>query len=188
MPAPERFGSGNLASRLSPRRRPRVAALLWVAIAVTLPAPARAANGTIPGELTACSTLVCAGFEWRVSGDDNRDCTVALEYRLAGATAWQPAQPLWRVHSGLWTHGEDPGNLLAGSLFGLAPSTPYEARLSLADPDGGVEQRVIAFATRAEARSSDERVLRVFPGTGGGTGTIADPFRGLVAAASTRST
>ena len=144
--------------------------------------PAFAGNATVPGALTTRATRVCAGFEWRITGDDNRDCAVSLEYRAAGTPSWQPAQPLWRVHDGLWTHGEDPGSLLAGSLFNLSPSTAYEARLTLADPDGGAEQRTVSFTTRAEPHSSDERVLRVTPGTGGGSGTPADPFRGLASA------
>jgi hypothetical protein len=139
------------------------------------------ANPTVPGALTAYATLHCAGFEWRITGDDDGDCTVAVEYRRPGGP-WQPAQPLMRVEHGLWTHGEDPGNLLAGSLFFLQPGTPYEARLTLSDPDGGWEQRVVPFVTRTEPQAANLRTLHVVPGSGGGSGSASDPFRGLAAA------
>jgi hypothetical protein len=151
------------------------------------PAAAQAsttANATTPLELTAYTTLISAGFEWRLDGDDNGDCGATVEYRHAGE-AWREAQPLLRVEHGIWTHGEDPGNLLAGSIFFLKPGTAYEARLTLSDPDGGSEQRVVAFTTRSVPPAGSGRVLYVTPGTGGGAGGPADPFRGLAAADST---
>jgi hypothetical protein len=146
-------------------------------------AGARAAlvNPTTPGALTAYTTLVSAGFEWRIDGDDNANCAVAVEYRRLGG-AWKPAQPLLRVEHGIWTHGEDPGNLLAGSIFFLQPGTRYEARLTLSDPDGGADQRIVAFTTRTLAHGPALRVLYVVPGSGGGSGSQDDPLRGLAAA------
>src|SRR5436309_8919535 len=91
-------------------------------------AAATAANSTVPGAITSYTTIECAGFEWRITGDDNNNCTVAVDYRLPGAPLWSHAQPLWRVETGLWHHGEDPGNLLAGSIFFLQPATTYEVR------------------------------------------------------------
>lgn len=140
------------------------------------------ANSTSPGELIVYTTLISAGFEWRIAGDDDGDCTVALDYRKIGDVAWRPAQPLMRVEHGLWTHGEDPGNLLAGSLFFLQPATAYEARLTLSDPDGGSAQRAVGFTTRSGPNATPIRTRYVTPGSGGGSGTLADPFRGLAAA------
>jgi hypothetical protein len=139
-------------------------------------------NSTTPGALTAYSTLISAGFEWLITGDDNNNCAVTLEYRMLGSTIWKPAQPLLRVEHGIWTHGEDPGNMLAGSLFFLNPGTTYEARLTLSDPDGGSDQRVVTFTTRTEPQATAARTLYVIPGSGGGTGSQTDPFRGLAAA------
>jgi hypothetical protein len=168
---------------LHPRRAAtRVAAALATLAVLTAPAARAQANATTPRELTAYSTLFSAGFEWRIDGDDDRDCAVTLEYRRIGDLAWRPAQPLHRVEHGIWTHGEDPGNLLAGSLFFLEPGTTYQARLTLADPDGGAEQRHVTVTTRTEPRASARRTLYVVPGAGGGTGTAGDPFRGLAAA------
>lgn len=161
-----------------------LAAALWGSFAPGAPATraAAASDATVPGALTVATTTVSASFEWRIEGDADGDCAVTLEYRRAGESAWRAARPLLRVETGLWTHGEDPGNLLAGSLFFLQPATAWEARLTLADPDGGAEQRVVACTTRAVPRAVALRTLYVVPGSGGGAGTISDPLRGLAAA------
>jgi hypothetical protein len=144
--------------------------------------PVSLVNPTTPGVVTSYATLVSAGFEWRIDGDDNGNCAVTLEYRKLGDTAWKPAQPMLRVEHGVWTHGEDPGNLLAGSLFFLQPGTSYEARLTLADPDGGADQRVVPFTTRVEPQATALRTRYVVPGSGGGSGSASDPYRGLATA------
>src|SRR6267378_1105863 len=141
-----------------------------------------AVNSTTPGALTAYSTILSAGFEWFIVGDDNGNCGVTVEYRKLGDAAWKPAQPLMRVEHGIWTHGEDPGNLLAGSLFFLQPGMTYEARLTLSDPDGGADQRVVSFTTRTEPKIDATRTFYVRPGSGGGAGTVTNPFLGLAAA------
>lgn len=152
------------------------ALMLWAGAAV-------AANSTVPGSITAYATLECAGFEWRITGDDNNNCVVTTEYRPLGQSAWKPAQPLWRVETGLWRHGEDPGNLLAGSVFSLTPATTYEVRLTLSDPDGGAAQSIVRVTTRTEPMPDPTgRVRYVAPGAGGGSGTLTDPFKGLAAA------
>lgn len=156
--------------------------LASAALAAMPGAAAAQVNGTTPGTLTAYTTVLSAGFEWFITGDDNGNCSVTLEYRKLGDVTWKPAQPLLRVEHGLWTHGEDPGNLLAGSLFFLQPGTSYEARLTLSDPDGGADQRIVGFTTRTEPRISPTRILYVVPGAGGGSGSQTDPLRGLAAA------
>jgi hypothetical protein len=177
---------GRIHSGQTVMRRAAGAVLAATCLCLSAPGAADAlaplADATTPGRLTSYSTLISAGFEWRIDGDDNGNCVVTLEYRKTGESAWRPAQPLLRVEHGIWTHGEDPGNLLAGSLFFLAPATAYEARLTLDDPDGGAAQQVVSFATRDAPPASTQRTLHVVPGAGGGTGTPADPFRGLAAA------
>jgi len=157
--------------------------VLLAALGGVLAAPARADDATTPGAITTYTTFTSAGFEWAITGDANANCVVTLEYHRHGDSAWKPAQPLWRVETGLWHHGEDPGDLLAGSLFFLDPATTYDARLTLSDPDGGSAQRVVTFSTRAEpVPLSTGRLRYVVPGSGGGSGSQADPFRGLAAA------
>jgi hypothetical protein len=156
---------------------------LAAAIALGWAVPALAANSTAPGAITTYTTIQCAGIKWQITGDDNNNCVVAVEYRRPGEATWRLAQPLWRVETGLWHHGEDPGNLLAGSIFFLDSATTYDVRLTLNDPDGGSAQQIVSVATRAEPHASPNgRVRYVAPGSGGGTGTQTDPFRGLAAA------
>ena len=44
-------------------------------------------------------TLICLGFEWEITGDENRNATVEVSYRPARATstAWKEAMPLLRM-------------------------------------------------------------------------------------------
>ena len=42
-------------------------------------------------------TLVCAGFEWEIYGDDNRNATVTVSYRKLGEESWKEALPLLRI-------------------------------------------------------------------------------------------
>ncbi|MEO5988812.1 MAG: FlgD immunoglobulin-like domain containing protein [Candidatus Eisenbacteria bacterium] len=161
----------------------RRAAQCCVALSIMWAGAASASNNTVAGSITSYATYECAGFEWRITGDDNNNCVVTTEYRLLGQSTWKAAQPLWRVEAGLWRHGEDPGNLLAGSLFSLTPGTTYEARLTLNDPDGGTAQSIVQVTTRTEPKPDPAgRVRYVSPGSGGGTGTVLDPFKGLAAA------
>ena len=77
----------------------------------------------------------------------------------------------------------DDGWLFAGSALLLEPRAAYELRLTLEDPDGGKATRTLRAATRSEPLvSTTARGRHVVPGSGGGTGTERDPFRGLAAA------
>jgi hypothetical protein len=42
-------------------------------------------------------TLVSLGFEWRISGDDNRNAQVEVTYRQKGEAGWRDALPLLRL-------------------------------------------------------------------------------------------
>jgi hypothetical protein len=52
----------------------------------------------------------------------------------------------------------------------------------LSDPDGGADTRTIVVRTRRIPVAPNGRMLHVVPGTGGGDGSLATPFRGIVAA------
>src|SRR5436305_1126225 len=57
-----------------------------------------AQSATTSGQFTAePPTLVSLGFEWRITGDDNRNAKVEATYRKRGESAWRPALPLMRV-------------------------------------------------------------------------------------------
>ncbi len=131
-------------------------------------------------------SLFCAGFQWRIEGDANRNCAVTVAYRKAGAGDWKKGFPFLRCRgwdSAGTKYTFDVGNLLAGSLFDLEPGTDYEVKLTLADPDGGAAEKTVQVTTRAEPPAVEGlRTLHVVPGAGAGTGTKEDPYQGLAAA------
>ena len=58
----------------------------------------RAGNGVKAGNFVVeRPTLICLGFEWEISGDDNRNAAVDVSYRRSGATDWKQALPLVRI-------------------------------------------------------------------------------------------
>lgn len=138
----------------------------------------------VPGALHVEATQVAAGIEWFIAGDSNQNCAVTTSFRPASGGAWRTGQPLLRVEPGSFNyHLVDPGNLLAGSLFDLAPATDYVVRLVLLDPDGGTADVTMPFSTRDWPHAAANAHTRhVVPGSGGGSGTPDDPFRGIAAA------
>jgi hypothetical protein len=133
-------------------------------------------NGTTPGAIRTYATISSIGIEWDIVGDADHDATAAVEFRVTGTGPWRPALPLVRVDY-------NGSNRLAGSILFLNANTPYEVRVTLADPDGGGEVRVVSVATRSvPVMPTGGRTFHVVPGTGGGDGAITNPFRGIVAA------
>ena len=129
-------------------------------------------------------TFACTGIQWFISGDPDRDAFATVEFREAGSGTWLPVQPLARVATPvLDSECLIRDDLLAGSVFGLEPGTPYEIRLRLVDPDGTDTTIVRPFSTRAPLDAfAPRRVRHVVPGAGGGSGTPSDPFRGVASA------
>lgn len=139
-----------------------------------------------PEEVRTDSTPNCVSIEWDVTGDSDHDATCDVEYREAGSAQWKELLPLFRVDYRWWYHTEQaerPFNMFAGSIMFLKPGTTYEVRLHLADPDGGRATKILSVATRPIPElPKDGRVLHVLLGSGGGSGTGDDPFRGLATA------
>jgi hypothetical protein len=80
------------------------------------------------------STLRCLGVRWLVGGDGNRNAVVSARYRRAADTQWRGAQNLFRVDpAGMRPEACRPAGSawFAGSVFDLAPGTPYELELTL---------------------------------------------------------
>jgi regulation of enolase protein 1 (concanavalin A-like superfamily) len=140
-----------------------------------MPAPAAAQTYTLTGEVTAYSTIYSLGVEWDVVGDTDHDARVDVEYKPAASSAWLPAAPLMRVDY-------NGRNMLAGSVMFLSPDTSYQVRLTLFDPDGGGETREVSVRTLNVPAPPAGRVFHVVPGSGGGDGSLASPFRGVVEA------
>ena len=88
-------------------------------------------------------TLMCLGFQWYTSGDDNKNAKGTVKFREVGDTEWKAGLDLWRLNGQrcISYHGEEhdfyePPHMFAGSLFDLEPDTQYECVLTLSDPDG----------------------------------------------------
>jgi hypothetical protein len=116
-------------------------------------------------------TLKCAGFAWKIFGDENRNASVKVNYRKTGTQVWAEALPLLRVggekiygHEQRWLYATE--HMLAGSIFGLEEGASYECRFVLADPDGvdGLTEQRVTVSTRREPKPSLEgRTLHVYP-------------------------
>jgi hypothetical protein len=141
---------------------------LIVAVFASLPfvnanATAKTIGAVTAGELIVDpATLTNLGFEWVISGDDNRNAKVDVSYRRKGSVAWKTAMPLMRVGGEhvYWGNAEADDHIInvvvpqmfAGSILDLEPGTVYEARFVLSDPDGGNTTRIVTAATRPEPR------------------------------------
>ena len=116
-------------------------------------------------------TLLNLGFEWAISGDDNRNAAVAVQFRAAGESAWRPALPLLRIGGEkVYRRRENLDYTVpdgfAGSILNLQPGTEYECQLKLTDPDGvtGTASHTVKVKTRTEPQASkDGRTLHVYP-------------------------
>jgi len=111
------------------------------------------------------------GFEWKIDGDDNRNATVEVNYRIKGTTQWKKALPLLRlkgekvVYKPVDINYEAP-NMFAGSIFDLESGTTYECRFVMSDPDGiqGENTRTVTVTTRSEPKAFEGgRKLHVYP-------------------------
>jgi len=119
--------------------------LLAPAFAHAAEKAAPAQKGVTAGEfLVDAPTLINLGFEWVITGDDNRNAEVAVSYRKKGETQWKTAMPLMRLqHERIYWGNKktddhifnvEVPNMFAGSILDLEPDTAYEARFVLTDP------------------------------------------------------
>jgi hypothetical protein len=139
---------------------------------------ASAQTTTTAGEFSVePPTLVSLGFDWKITGDDNRNATVDVSYRKKGEASWRKGLPLLRLQRE-WVNGGAPQandnpllprfpfdyivpNMFSGSVLNLEPDTEYECHFVMTDPDG-----VRGLATKdAIVRTRKEPV----PATGGKT-------------------
>lgn len=162
----------------------------FIIVLILVSAPVFAGDDTEAGPFRVePPTLINLGFEWEISGDDNRNATVAVEYREQGRDQWHEGLPLLRIgdekvwrtefHLEYWTP-----RMFAGSIFDLKPGTTYECRLTLEDPDGvrGKAEQLVMVTTREEPQVyTGGRTLHVYPP--GYDGPRQEPsFTGLKAA------
>ncbi|MEM7051774.1 MAG: right-handed parallel beta-helix repeat-containing protein [Acidobacteriota bacterium] len=154
-------------------------------ILLGLPNALWAADAVIAGAIRVDATYENLGVRWSIGGDDDGDSRLTLELRRAGTTLWRAAAPALGARPELVVNGSPLGlHYWAASALFLEPDTAYELRLRLEDPDGGSTTRVLTASTRRPIPDPPPGRLRyAVPGTGGGSGSLGDPFRGLQAAA-----
>jgi hypothetical protein len=136
----------------------------------------RAENATRAGQfIVEPPTLICLGFEWEITGDDNRNATVEVSFRPSGPAlsnvdgqrAWKEAMPLLRMGGEkIFRAPYTVPTKFAGSILDLEPDTEYEVRLTMKDPDGvsGQAVQTTKVRTRGEPKAAPGgRVLHVYP-------------------------
>jgi hypothetical protein len=137
-----------------------------------LPVVLFAGNGVQAGHLVVePPTLICLGFEWEITGDDNRNATVDVSYRRSGEAEWKEALPLLRIGGERVFRAAEHLDYtvpdgFAGSILDLDPGAEYEVRLTMKDPDGvtGQAAQTAKVRTRSEPKaSSGGRTLHVYP-------------------------
>jgi hypothetical protein len=111
-------------------------------------------------------TLENLGFRWYVTGDSNRNATVTVAFREPGDSEWQEALPMLRIYHEIVNQDYGPyrvGNLFAGSVLFLKPTTQYEVKFTMSDPDGGApsEPKIVSVATRGEPTASAGEEIHV---------------------------
>jgi len=152
-------------------------------VAVLAGAPLGAQTITTAGDFSVePPTLLSLGFDWKITGDDNRNAQVDLTYRKKGETAWKKGLPLLRLQRE-WVNGgpplptDDPftprfpfdyvvPNMFSGSALNLEPDTEYECRLVLSDPDGvrGEAAKTVSLRTRREPQpAAGGKTYHVYP-------------------------
>ena len=128
-------------------------------------------NRLAPGELVVePPTLMNLGFEWFVSGDDNRNAVVNVTFRRQGTAEWRAALPLLRLNGERIVQGQQMDvtvpNMFAGSVLDLEPGVTYDVRFEARDPDGvsGEATRQVSVKTRGEpVPYATGRVFHVYP-------------------------
>jgi len=127
--------------------------------------PVFALDATIPGKVsTPYPTITNLAVEWLITGDDNLNGVVEVEYRMAGQQEWRKGMPLVRVPADNSRGRTRPlyrwDNKHSGSIFDLKPDTEYEIRLRLSDPDGGSSEETVQVKTRAVPRAAPDVVVK----------------------------
>src|SRR5689334_409947 len=83
-----------------------------------------------PGDpSTEPPTLTSLGIDWPIEGDDNRNASVAVEYRRSGETTWWRALPLFRLQ-----HEQVNGRVGGPSFVDATHAAESAAALALSNP------------------------------------------------------
>lgn len=143
------------------------------------------ASAVLAHDLRIDATFENIGVLTTLEGDVDNDAAFHVEFREEGQSTWRPGAPFMRAYPSIIVNGA-PLNLnsLGASAMFLEPDTKYVIRATITDPEGGAHSTVVTKRTRVEPQADPNGKLRyVVPGGGGGSGSPADPYRGLQAAA-----
>ncbi len=141
-------------------------------LGILLAGPAAAQNSTQSGKfIVEHPTLLNLGFQWKITGDANRNAKVDVQYRPVGDSRWKEALPLVRIGGERIFRTREHleytvPHAFAGSILNLKPGTEYECQFTLSDPDGvtGEKTQTVKVRTRTEPQPSKEgRTLHVYP-------------------------
>jgi uncharacterized repeat protein (TIGR01451 family) len=164
--------------------------ILALLVLLSLPEAPAASRQTLqtavlPGSLRADATFQNIGVVWEISGDENLNSHMTLEFRRQGNSVWLPGAPAMRAYPTLLVDGSPLGlDYWAASAMFLETGQTYDLRMTLTDPDGGGEVRNLTATTRSPLIPDPAgRQLYVIPGDGGGDGSQGNPYQGLKAAA-----
>lgn len=93
-----------------------------------------AQNATVAGKFhVERPTLLNLGFEWPITGDANRNATVAVKFRKIGDTPWRDALPLVRIGGEKVFRAREHLDYtvpdgFAGSILNVQPGNPSRTR------------------------------------------------------------
>jgi fibronectin type 3 domain-containing protein len=148
---------------------------------IVLPFAMSYGSATTSGTFKTFTNIHSLGFEWLLSGDTDHDAKCQVQFREKGTTTYHQGLPLFRIH-----YKNSKGttyNMFSGSIMFLKPGTTYQVNIQLSDPDGGSTSKSLELTTRAiPALPTGGKIYHVIPGSGGGTGTSSNPFKGPAAA------
>ncbi len=152
----------------------RLPSILVTVLALAGAAPAFAQNASAPGALELYPTLEAIGARLACPGDADADAVAHLEWRAAGASAWNTGVAMTRITGSRW----------AGSVMWLSPGTAYEVRAVVDDPDGGGSASATVTTRTAPLAPTGGRVLWVaVNGSDTQDGSSGTPLATLQAAA-----
>ncbi len=158
---------------------------LFILILLFMSTYLQAQNSIIPGSVRIDATFESLAINYSITGDNNRNSNLIIRYRPQGLGSYQDAAMTMRAFPGMVIDGNSTSrNYHAGSALFLNPATSYDIQLILTDPDGGGTTSTLTTSTKAIPEVPASSTTRyVAPGNGGGSGSLANPYLGLQAAA-----
>ncbi|TAL57673.1 MAG: T9SS type A sorting domain-containing protein [Bacteroidetes bacterium] len=147
--------------------------------------PTFSQTAVTPLNIIVNSTYTNIGVQWNVSGDVNYNSTLTIEYKKTTQSTYSVSAKTVRANPNATVDGAPLNyNFHAGSVLFLQPGTSYDLKLTLFDPEGtGAIQNITAQTKAEQPAVYTGNVKYVSPGSGGGTGTLANPYLGLQTAA-----